>query len=346
MSDTRRKEYFFDMHVYSRKVDKSLLKKLFFEHYALVVEYFEDQTKKIPKYRKIYQAFKGEGSLLKADHDDLDEEFEIHKWQVKDIPGNFVNKKKIPLSYIKDFIAAINSQQKVYNAIYCNCQTFVSEILIFLGVPPSLHKPYQVTDCIASLLESSTQISTYLAFLFQEIPKKIISKVVGLSEVAKTFLVEVFGKEATQKILEEFTAEVKTLALGKTFLAWETFLKLAEVLSIILLKYYLTEFRKYKEDDAKFYAYLFSKAVALFGKGITVFISGNAKVAEVMSIIVAWIISEIVPQLIQGIARYLLRNSDSAWHLTNSSSLSEMLMSLYHWSSPNSIRITESFNAL
>ena len=113
-------------------------------------------------------------------------------------------------------------------------------------------------------MESCTQISTYLAFLFQKIPDKIISKVVVLSEVANKFLVEVFGKETTQKILEEFTAEVQTLALGKKFLPWETFLNFVEVFSKSLLKYYFMEFQRYKVDDAEFYSYLYWKIFVIF----------------------------------------------------------------------------------
>ena len=129
-------------------------------------------------------------------------------------------------------------------------------------------------------MESCTQISTYLAFLFQKIPDKIISKVVVLSEVANKFLVEVFGKETTQKILEEFTAEVQTLALGKKFLPWETFLNFVEVFSKSLLKYYFMEFQRYKVDDAEFYSYLYWKIFVIFGKGITVYVSGSSKFAE------------------------------------------------------------------
>ena len=85
MSDIRMKEYhFWCACLQKRNSRKPLEKKVFFEHYALVVEYFEEQTKTNRKYRKIYQAFKRENDKLKADHNDLDEELQYikGKWKI------------------------------------------------------------------------------------------------------------------------------------------------------------------------------------------------------------------------------------------------------------------------
>ena len=134
MHQTEEETYFVDVYHYSREIeDKSIgIDK----HYALVVEYFEDEGKSQLAFPNIFEAGRDENHKLEATHYDLQaSHLTKSKWVVQKIsPEELNNLKELSLSRLEDFTKLINKRQQEYSLRYCNCQTHVAELMFYLRI--------------------------------------------------------------------------------------------------------------------------------------------------------------------------------------------------------------------
>ena len=345
MNSIEDEEYFVDLYHYSRKVEGNTLG--FAEHYALVVEYFEDKDKTQRAFRKLYEAGIDENGKLYATHSDLRRtHLRQWQWEIKKIsPEEFITEKKLPLCILENFTNSVNQLQNTYSLINCNCQTHVADLLLCLSIRPNYHKSLQAKDCISTLVSSSIQTKIFHSILRIHIPQECVSSLLKFSEGTKNLLLLTLGNKerVMDEFLDEFFDESMGIIKGTKFHLWNLAVKLLEVFSKVLSKYILKS-KGYQENDAEFYSYLFSKAVSVFGRGFVVLGLG-AGLPGLLVTISLWIISEIVTNLIQEIQHWYFKESDNVWLVTDVSPLRKNLITLFDKFSDIITRIQEIFNS-
>ena len=339
-------EFFVDIYHYSRKLKRGPLRLP--EHYALVIEYFEDEEKTQLAFRKLYEAACDVNDKLYATHRDLRGiELTNGQWEITKIsPEEFTIEKKFPLSLLEDFTNSVNQQQKKYSLLDCNCQTHVADLLFCLSIQRQYHKSLQAKDCITTVSSVSIQTKIFQSILNTPIPYECASRVLKFGEGARRLLLLILGskEKVRDEFLDEFFQESMGIIKGPTFFIWSLGIKLLEVFSKVLLKYILKS-KGCQEEDAECYSYLLSKAVSLFGTGFVVLGMG-AGLPVLLATISAWVISEIITNLVHEMQHFVFKDSKNVWLVADVSPLRKNVITLFDKFSDIIQRIKEIFNFL
>ena len=241
---------------------------------------------------------------------------------------------------------SVKEQEQDYNLIYCNCQTHVGNLLLFLGIQRKFHKGMEVKDITTKFSSSIIQLKKFQLILTTTIPGKCADTVLKIGEKGKEFLLLILAnkEKVMSKFLEEFHDESKNLVKISNIGMWAYAIKLLELLSKVLLKYILIS-KGCQEEDAECYSYFCTKAVALVGTAVLGFVKGKG-LPGLLAAISAWIISEIVTNLAHEMLHYLFKESENVWLQTDFSQFHKNCFILFNKFSGIISKIEERFDLI